>query len=165
MGTGSSRDSQGGSVPDTASTGGRDYDKGAAGGNAVIPTIFRWSEPAKTVYVVGSYSNWQNKIALARGDDGVFSATLYLPRGAHEYKFIVDGSWKCAPNQPKVRDKAGNENNWVVVEEVDESVFSVAFDPTSGESVGEGVCADLSQSRRPPHERRTRRPTQARTSF
>lgn len=34
-----------------------------------------------------------------------------LPRGQHSYKFVVDGEWRFAPDQPKQADRHGNINN------------------------------------------------------
>jgi hypothetical protein len=34
-----------------------------------------------------------------------------------QYKFLVDGEWKCAQEQHLTRDNVGNENNWICVEE------------------------------------------------
>jgi len=77
------------------------------------------------VFVVGSHSHWQNKVYLTQQSNGEFSTVLHLAPGEYQYKFIVDGQWQCAFNQPITRDKAGNENNWVRVEEdhVDSSVL------------------------------------------
>ena len=37
-------------------------------------------------------------LALDFSDRGEFSATLELPEGRHEYKFIVDGEWMHDPD-------------------------------------------------------------------
>ena len=34
-----------------------------------------------------------------------------LPPGVYQYKFIVDGEWKYAPDQPAMYDEMGNVNN------------------------------------------------------
>ena len=41
-------------------------------------------------------------------EDGLFSATVHLGYGEHEYKFIVDGEWKHDPNS--VRFSQGNRS-------------------------------------------------------
>jgi len=41
----------------------------------------------------------------------VFSVTVDLPAGIHSYKFIVDGVWRYAKDQPTLPDRSGNINN------------------------------------------------------
>jgi len=40
-----------------------------------------------------------------------FSVVQELPRGVHQYKFIVDEQWRFATDQPKTQDGSGNMNN------------------------------------------------------
>lgn len=47
------------------------------------------------VFLAGSFNNWDpsaTEMADRKGD-GVFTASLALPAGKHEYKFVVDGTW------------------------------------------------------------------------
>lgn len=60
--------------------------------------------------VEGSFDNWTNRQALQRsGKD--FTIVKLLPPGVYQYKFIVDGEWKYAPEQPAMYDEIGNVNN------------------------------------------------------
>ena len=44
------------------------------------------------VYVTGAFDNWSgNTHALTEGADGIWSVTLDLPQGIHEYKFTING--------------------------------------------------------------------------
>ena len=62
-----------------------------------VPIAFRWHHGAqREVYVVGSFSNWQTKIRLTREDDGSYGTVVQIVPGIHQYKFIVDGEWRCA---------------------------------------------------------------------
>jgi 1,4-alpha-glucan branching enzyme len=47
------------------------------------------------VYVAGTFNNWNPTTHPLRyhPEDGVFRATLQLPAGSYEYKFVVDGVW------------------------------------------------------------------------
>jgi len=47
------------------------------------------------VYVVGTFNNWDPTTHPLKyhPEDGVFRATLHLPAGTYEYKFVVDGVW------------------------------------------------------------------------
>ena len=35
----------------------------------------------------------------------------------HQYKFIVDGEWRFAPEEKKIKDDGGNINNYIDTEE------------------------------------------------
>lgn len=64
-------------------------------------------EPGNQVFVAGTFNNW-NPTAKAMKDNpgsGHCKATLLIPKGRHEYKFVVNGVWRmdpsceeCAPN-------------------------------------------------------------------
>ena len=59
------------------------------------------------VYVAGSFNGWKpDDIRLDQDGRGVYRATLILPRGRHEYRFIVNGVWcadpECAEQVPNV---------------------------------------------------------------
>jgi len=61
---------------------------------------------AKTVQLVGDFTEWEQRpIAMKKGADGVWKATLDLAPGEHFYRFLVDGQWRddpecmqCKPN-------------------------------------------------------------------
>jgi 1,4-alpha-glucan branching enzyme len=61
---------------------------------------FRLSAPtAKKVLLVGDFTDWQQKsIPMQKGSDGVWTATVGLPPGTHNYLFIVDGEWCDDPD-------------------------------------------------------------------
>ncbi|MEA2746042.1 MAG: cyclomaltodextrinase / maltogenic alpha-amylase / neopullulanase [Myxococcales bacterium] len=60
--------------------------------------------------------DWRNGIALARGEDGAFAATLDLPAGVYQYKLIVDGRWALDASNARTRSAGGQRNNVLVVE-------------------------------------------------
>ena len=48
--------------------------------------------PGDQVYVTGSFDGWTgNTHALTDGGNGIWSTTLDLPQGIHEYKFTING--------------------------------------------------------------------------
>ena len=58
------------------------------------------AEPGSTVYVSGSFNEWdatEKKLVDKRGD-GVFTTTLTLPAGIYEYKFVINGIWTLDPD-------------------------------------------------------------------
>ncbi len=79
--------------------------------------VFRY-RPAKTpksVYVAGSFNGWKKDEARMSGpdQDGFYSASLDLPPGRHEYKFLVDGKkWRVDPANPV---QVGRRNNSLLV--------------------------------------------------
>jgi 1,4-alpha-glucan branching enzyme len=60
---------------------------------------FRISAPgAMSVMLVGDFTHWQQQpIALQKGANGVWSASVDLPPGKHSYRFIVDSEWRDDP--------------------------------------------------------------------
>ncbi|HWV98491.1 MAG TPA: isoamylase early set domain-containing protein [Candidatus Acidoferrum sp.] len=60
---------------------------------------FRFADPTATsVLLVGDFTHWQTKaIAMHKGKEGIWMATLELPPGKHTYRFIVDGEWRDDP--------------------------------------------------------------------
>ena len=61
---------------------------------------------AKAVFVAGTFNDWRVDAApVKRGSDGQWRATLQLPPGHHEFKFVVDGQWCC---EPGVKEESQN---------------------------------------------------------
>ncbi|KAK0424791.1 hypothetical protein QR680_008855 [Steinernema hermaphroditum] len=82
------------------------------------PVVFKWPDSsAQSVFVTGSFVNWESKIALFKEPkDGGWSVQVRLPRGHHEYKFIVDKRWSVDhKRQPTIRDKDGDWSNVIHV--------------------------------------------------
>ena len=38
---------------------------------------------------------------------------MFLPKGKYEFKFIIDGSWRCSSNYKQIKDNRGNNNNFI----------------------------------------------------
>ncbi|WOL03038.1 hypothetical protein Cni_G11758 [Canna indica] len=75
-----------------------------------IPTMITWSYGGKEVSVQGSWDDWKTKKPLQRsGKD--FTIMIVLPSGFYQYKFIVDGEWRYAPDMPWMNDDMGNAHN------------------------------------------------------
>ncbi|MBI4358796.1 MAG: isoamylase early set domain-containing protein [Candidatus Omnitrophica bacterium] len=56
---------------------------------------------AKSVSLVGTFNNWNEKACPLRKDKGGrWRVTLPLQPGRYEYRFLVDGTWECDP-EPK----------------------------------------------------------------
>jgi 1,4-alpha-glucan branching enzyme len=82
--------------------------------------VFRVVIPeAQRVLLVGDFTNWQARpIGMLKGTDGSWTATVILPRGRHQYLFIVDETWREDPNcSERVANSTGGFNmvrvvNW-----------------------------------------------------
>ncbi|MEI6970992.1 MAG: glycogen-binding domain-containing protein [bacterium] len=74
------------------------------------------AQPGSEVYVTGTFNGWnpkKNKLALKAG---LYSGTILLPKGRHEYKFVVDGIWCVDPEcQEWVPNGMGSLNSVIVV--------------------------------------------------
>ncbi len=71
---------------------------------------------ANKVILTGSFVDWnENKIKMTL-INGVWTSTLQLVAGKHQYKFIVDGKWYTDPANPIVEDDGkGNLNSILFV--------------------------------------------------
>lgn len=60
----------------------------------VPATPFVYADPdAKSVSVVGAFNDWDpSRTPLTRVSDSVWTATVPLAAGRHEYQFVIDGS-------------------------------------------------------------------------
>jgi len=67
------------------------------------------ADPDSKVYIAGTFNGWNpyTHPLKHRPEDGVFRATLLLPAGTHEYKYVVNGVWQrdarcphCVPDAP-----------------------------------------------------------------
>lgn len=67
---------------------------------------------ARNVYLAGSFNNWRPKdLAMTRTPSG-WELPLYLAKGTHTYKFVVDGNWLNDETNPeKLPDSQGGMNS------------------------------------------------------
>jgi len=68
--------------------------------------------------MLGDFADWQERpIPMLKGVDGTWTATVILPRGMHQYLFIIDGVSHEDPNcSERVRNSTGGFNMVRVVE-------------------------------------------------
>lgn len=87
-----------------------------------IPVSFRFvvDKPAEKVYLAGTFNQWQFRENPMTGSEGgrTWTLTLSLSPGAHQYKFVVNGTdWHVDPNAlQNVDDGFGNINSVIWVE-------------------------------------------------
>lgn len=95
-----------------------------------VPTMITWSYGGKEVAVEGSWDNWKTRMLLQRsGKD--FTIMKVLPPGVYQFRFIVDGEWRYAPDIPWMHDDLGNAYNALDLQDfVPEDLDSIAgFEP------------------------------------
>jgi len=74
---------------------------------------FRITAPtAQKVSLVGDFTNWQERLILMKkGNDGVWTTTVGLAPGKHNYLFLVDDEWRDDPECPlHVPNPHGGQN-------------------------------------------------------
>ncbi len=72
------------------------------------------AEPGSTVYLAGTFNNWDptDKLMADKKGDGLYTATLNLAPGTYEYKFVIDGTWCADPECPDwVQNELGTLNS------------------------------------------------------
>lgn len=85
---------------------------------SVFVKFILFAPAAKQVTLAGTFNRWDpGTTPLARvGVDGVWTVTLGLPVGQHQYAFVVDGQrWVVDPAAPAVDDGFGRKNSVVSV--------------------------------------------------
>ena len=60
------------------------------------------AEPGSKVFLAGSFNDWDPtvKAMTDKKNEGLFTATLNLAPGEHQYKFVIDGTWCADPECP-----------------------------------------------------------------
>lgn len=72
---------------------------------------------ATTVFVAGSFNNWNQLTLPMIKEKGEWRCPLQLEPGTYEYKFIIDGIWTIDPNNPAIKNNDGNINSVLEVKE------------------------------------------------
>ena len=82
------------------------------------PVEFAFSQPhAREVAVAGSFNDWDaSRTPMNATPEGTWKATVWLPAGRYEYRFIVDGNWMNDPSaRESVQNTFGSTNSVLVV--------------------------------------------------
>ena len=65
--------------------------------NGTIQFTLKPGNGTKKVQVAGDFTDWR-PVDMRKQKTGSFAATVPVPPGAHEYKFILDGQWVVDPD-------------------------------------------------------------------
>jgi 1,4-alpha-glucan branching enzyme len=82
------------------------------------PVEFTLNHPqARAVAVAGTFNDWHSsRTPMSPGPGGTWNATVWLPAGRYEYRFIVDGKWISDPSaKESVQNSFGSTNSVLVV--------------------------------------------------
>jgi hypothetical protein len=72
---------------------------------------------ARSIAVEGGFNNWDGaRTQMTRSSDGVWTASVLLRPGQHQYQFVIDDTLRVAdPRAPSVPDGLGGENSLVTI--------------------------------------------------
>ncbi|MEI6788605.1 MAG: glycogen-binding domain-containing protein [bacterium] len=76
------------------------------------------AEPGSEVFVAGTFNNWDPKMHRMKDSPGSghCKATLVLPPGRHEYKFVVNSEWRADSNcAESVLNDQGSLNSVITI--------------------------------------------------
>lgn len=73
-------------------------------------------ESQKDVFIMGSFLNWQCALKCDPIGPGKRGLMVDLPRGRHEFRFLVDGNWMTSSSYSKVPNGFGGDNNLLWIE-------------------------------------------------
>lgn len=78
---------------------------------------FRLEAPgASDVRIAGSFSGWELRHQMYETAPGVWTVTLPLTHGVHDYAFLVDGSqWVADPYAQRINDGFGGINSRIAL--------------------------------------------------
>lgn len=75
-------------------------------------------EDADAVYIAGDFNDWDpeaRRMKRMSKDEALFVAVVDLEPGTYEFKYVVDGEWRCCPDSPRAPNDVGEENSVVEV--------------------------------------------------
>jgi 1,4-alpha-glucan branching enzyme len=72
---------------------------------------------AKKVFLAGDFNQWQPQTKpMTKSKDGSYRASVKLPPGEYQYKFVVDGVWFNDPQaESQVINRHGTLNSVIRV--------------------------------------------------
>jgi hypothetical protein len=93
-------------------------------GQVLVETTFRYYQDHEVVEgeiaMVGSWAQWVMLHGMDKVADRVWELSINLPPGEHQFKFLVNGSWRLSSKYEVVDDGVGTDgNNCIHVPEPD----------------------------------------------
>lgn len=73
---------------------------------------FRLHADAMRVQLAGTFTNWEPRYDMHEVSPGIWTLTIPLSQGVHDYAFVVDGErWVADPVAPSIGDGFGGTNS------------------------------------------------------
>ena len=98
----------------------------------LFPIKIEWKEGGSEHLITGNFLHWNTFYNLVfNSETGYFEYNVNLPKGNYEFKFIIDGTWRCSKYYPIIRDRNGNANNYI---EVNDTTVNVTNQKNNNET-------------------------------
>lgn len=88
--------------------------------NNKYPVTFEWTGGGNSIYVSGSFCNWNQLFLMQKISEEKFILKLDVNKGLIQYKFKIDNEWKINQNFPSLIDH-GNLNNYIDISKLETS--------------------------------------------
>ncbi|KAK3142732.1 hypothetical protein QOZ80_4BG0350620 [Eleusine coracana subsp. coracana] len=98
---------------------------------------FSWPYGGRQASLCGSFTGWRDCPMALVGTE--FQVVFDLPPGVYQYRFLVDGVWRCDDTKPCVHDAYGLISNEVLVENNAHSVVQPEPSSIRGINMDEGI--------------------------
>ena len=74
---------------------------------------FEWKDGGNDVKISGAFlDNWKKQLEMKKNlSTGIYEIVLNIPKGIHQFKFIVDNQWVCSKYYKIINDSNNNYNN------------------------------------------------------
>ncbi len=83
--------------------------------NSTVTFYLNNFEDAKTVLLAGDFTNWKNNALKMKKENGVWFCSVEIPKGEHQYKFIVEDTWVTDPQNLLIATEKQNINSKLIV--------------------------------------------------
>ena len=85
--------------------------------NETVLYTFEWKEGGNDVQFCASFlEDWNKKETMKLNKEtNNYEVTLNVPKGTHQFKFIVNGLWVCSKYYKIIKDKSNNSNNEIEI--------------------------------------------------
>ncbi|KAK3144886.1 hypothetical protein QOZ80_4AG0319230 [Eleusine coracana subsp. coracana] len=98
---------------------------------------FSWPYGGRQASLCGSFTGWRDCPMALVGTE--FQVVFDLPPGVYQYRFLVDGVWRCDDTKPCVHDEYGLISNEVLVENNAHSIVQPEPSSIRGIDMDEGT--------------------------
>ncbi|CAN6241919.1 unnamed protein product [Urochloa humidicola] len=98
---------------------------------------FSWPHGGHSASFSGNFTGWTEYPMALVGNE--FQVVFDLPPGVYQYRFLVDGVWRCDDTKPFVRDEFGLFSNEVFVENNAQPVVQPEPSSIRGVNTDEGT--------------------------